>query len=241
MKKNSVMGALVGSILAGSVYAGSMGPAFTHEIKPFVSAEGFPVWIAFGGMNLVNNGSASSVDNGNFVSGGARLAAGMGYSYLPMVDLTSEAAWNYFGHTSGSVSGKTMGATLSGVDFLVGAAYKYLNTEWFVKGGALFERASINFGLPSTFLLQSGGINVYSQVQASMVVTDVLPEVKVGGIYNYNENIGFSVAYMHAFGQTPHYTGIVTDVGSNKYDYISTNLRAPTLDSVLFGVRYQFV
>lgn len=244
MKKIKYVLALASSLGFGSGFAGTMGavaPISTHDIKPFITAEGFPVWINFGGIRLTTNGTTKSVDTGYYLSGGARVAGGATYTYSPTIDFSMETAWNYFGSTSGSVRSQEFGAVLSGADVLVGVTYKYKMTEWFLKGGTLFERNLVNYSQPSSFLLESGTNNVYAQINASAVVSDILPMVKVGGLYNYNDALGFTLSYMHAFGQTPRFTGIETTSGSNIYDYIDTNLRGPSLNALMIGLRYQFV
>ena len=87
-----------------------------HGIVPFVSLEGFPAWINFGGITVTRNDSTHTADEGNFLSGGVRVGAGFVYPYTSKVDLTAETAWNYFGSTSGKVSANSISATMSGVD-----------------------------------------------------------------------------------------------------------------------------
>ena len=73
-------------------------------------------------------------------------------------------------------------------------------------------------------------------------ITDVQPEIKVGGIYNYTENLGFSLAYMHSFGGTPRVKGSFTSWtnNNNAYLYANVRLRNPSLNIVTLGLRYQF-
>lgn len=233
------------AILSNSVFAGDMGPAvidFDHSIVPFVSAEGFPLWIKFGGITVNRNNDISSADSGTFTSGGARVAAGFIYPFKPNWDLTSEFGWSYFGHTSGSVSEGSLSASLYGVDFLVGAAYKVSNYEIFGKVGALFERADFDFSIPSTYALTSNSIDYYIASDAKTSVTEVLPEVKVGINYDYTPKVAFSIAYMHAFGTTPYANLSSINTNSTTLNaVVNTDLKAPTLDALMFGVRYKFL
>lgn len=232
--------------LLNGAYAGDMGkiaPAVfnAHNSAPFISAEGFPVWINFGGIRTTNNSTTHSADTGNYLAGGGRGAAGFSYTYTDKIDFTAEAGWNYFGRTSGSVSGTAYGATLTGTDLLLGATYRKNNYGVYIKGGTLFQRSSVHINVPSTYYLTSGTTEYFAAVAGRFVVTDVLPEVKVGLTYDINPQWGASVAYMHAFGDTPKITTALNSTATTANSYVGVDLRGPTLNSVLFGMTYHFV
>ena len=226
-------------------YAGDMGAvdaAVTHQFTPFVSAEGFPVWIKFGGISLTDNSGTSTADQGSFLSGGARGAAGVSYSYTDRVDFTAETGWNYFGTTSGTVRGTEFGARVTGADLFVGAAYKTRNMDYFVKAGTVFERAHFKINMPRTFVITIDPTSYYATVNAKLSISDFLPTIKVGTNYRYNSNWSLSAAYMHAFGETPKLDASSLQSGTTVTNlYTGTNLRCPTLDAIMFGLRYNFV
>lgn len=210
-------------------------------ITPFVSLEGFPVWISFGGISVTNNASTSASDKGNMLSGGGRFAAGFATPYSPNIDFTAESAWNYFGSTSGKTAGNTLAASLSGVDFLVGALYKYSNYQFFVKGGALFERLDYKINVPNRYVATIESITYYAGVAVKGSISPVLPEIKVGMNYDITPNWAASLAYMHAFGYAPSVVTGVQSTPTSFNDYVSANLRGATLNAINIGVRYQFL
>lgn len=231
-------------LAASSVVAGTMGDAvkpMDHNIIPFVSGEGFPAWIRFGGITVQRTSSFESADKGTYTSGGARVAAGFVYPFKEKVDFTLETAWNYFGHTSGNISSGSIDAKLYGVDLLVGAAYKYNKIEIFGKIGTLFERADLRFTIPSTYAFTTSSLDYYVATNTGTSITQAIPEVKVGLNYIINPRLAATAAYMHAFGSSPNMALSSINSGSTVDASISMNMKAPTIDAAMFGLRYLFV
>lgn len=235
--------------LLNTVHAGDMGAVdavskVNHDLIPFVTAEGFPVWINFGGITTSNNGVVSSVDTGNYLSGGGRGAAGFTYPYKSNIDFTAETGWNYFGHTAGGIDGSAISATLTGADLLVGAVYKTEfkehTLEWFLKAGTLFQRIHYNYSLPNTYINTNQGLDEYLTAGIRGAISEFLPMIKLGVMYDINPRWAVTAAYMHAFGATP-----VLNSSLSKTTYVQASvvadLRAPTLNTAMFGVRYQLM
>lgn len=235
--------------LMNTAISGTMGDveAIDHSLIPFATAEGFPVWINFGGITINKNGDVSSVDTGNYLSGGGRGAVGFTYPYKSNLDFSLETGWNYFGHTGGEVNGTGFSGTITGADLLAGVIYKTMfrdhTLEWFLKGGTLFQRTAFNYTLPSTYLLNSEGYDYYTSIAFKGSISDILPEVKVGLMYDINPNWALTAAYMTAFGGTPKFASTTTKIteGSLVNSGIVGVLRGPTLNSAMFGVRYQLL
>lgn len=242
--KYCLVGGLGLILTASAALAGTMGESdkpMDHNIIPFVSAEGFPNWIHFGGITVTRNSGVDSADKGVFTSGGARVAAGFIYPFKPKVDFTLETGWNYFGTTSGSISSGSIDARLLGVDLLVGAAYKINKMEVFGKIGTLFERADLKFNVPSTYLFEATNLNYYMATNTRVSLTQTLPEVKVGVNYAINKRLAATAAYMHAFGESPSMNlSALRGVGTVNTS-MSLNMKAPSIDAAMFGLRYSFV
>lgn len=242
--KCSIAGGIGFLLSMSTVSAGTMGSVvqpFDHNILPFVSAEGFPNWIHFGGITVTRNTSVESADAGVFTSGGARIAAGFVYPFRPLINFTLETAWNYFGSTSGTVSSGSIAARLSGVDLLVGAAYKINNVEIFGKIGTLFERADLKFTIPSTYAFTTNSLDYYVATNTKTSITQAVPEIKVGVNYEINPKVALTAAYMHAFGEDPSMSLSSITSGSIEYASLGMNMKAPSLDAAMFGVRYLFL
>lgn len=215
-----------------------------HGILPYATIEGYPVWINFGGLTFSNNGDSQTSDKGYPLSGGARIAGGFTYPHNEVLDFNAEAGWNYFGSTSGNSKGTTIGASLSGVDILLGVAYKWKAYEGFAKVGALFEKINYNINMPNQFIVIANPYVYYSSIDAKGVISEVLPELKVGVTYNVNDNWAASVSYMHAFGDAPgvnaySITPPYGQTSGNVTTSVSSNLQAASLNAIMFGVRYQ--
>jgi hypothetical protein len=244
---NKIRTALVGPIFLGllsSTYAGTMGDidaaSLSGGIIPFVSLEGFPVWISHGQVDYTDPNNAV-VTNLQALSGGVRGAAGFLYPYKSNLDLTAEAGWNYFGNTNLTLSGTrgvfTDKLSINGVDFLAGATYKHNNKfELFGKFGALFQIIRQHM----TYVGTAGGNNSYNTA-LDYVISDVLPEIKVGLNYNINQHWGASIAYMHAFGYSPTMTASKAETTNLTQYNANLNLQGASLNAIEMGVRYLFL
>ncbi|GEM_PF-3188295 len=244
MNKSMIVCVTLGcSLSMANSNAGTMGDVslVDHNIKPFVSVEGFPVWINAGSAEYIKD-STTQLSKHDFVSGGARFAGGFAYPHTPNINFTFDAAWNYFGRSSNSNSDADSRVTFSGPDLLLGATYKIKDKyELFAKFGVLFERLGYSFNSKTPLNYSFDGANYVTNLSMKSTVLDFLPELKVGGVYNLNTHWGVSLAYMHAFGDTPNF--VLTDITTTTPGQlnIDSNFKGPSLNSVLVGARYQFV
>ena len=79
-----------------------------------------------------------------------------------------------------------------------------------------------------------------SSVEATLTVSS--PEFKVGGIYNVNEKIGISLAYLHVWGNTFSYTYSQT-ISTSPLQIVTneaTSKPPTTLNAVMLGINYLF-
>src|SRR5204863_6667447 len=109
--------------------------------------------------------------------------------------------------------------------------------DGFFKVGAMFQ----NVRLVRNLDLNSRGANVIENETST--VSSVIPELKVGGIYNLSDAWGISLAYMHAFGNSPSMTVTKTLTAppvSVSASSISSTEAPISLDSVLAGIVYKF-
>lgn len=236
--RNKIITAIPAILVCASSYAGVMGPveAPIPGISPFVSAEGAYTWNKL--EPYVVNSSASSLDKNGW---GGRLAGGFIQPILNNYEFSFEGGLGYYGNTVKNTNGlapnpKTL---LEGLDVLIGGAYKYNQFGLFLKGGAMI----LNRQTKVTNILGEiapGGLLSGSRT-INNSVTEMMPEIKVGGLYDVNPNLAITVSYMHVFGaNNGGYSNIITSPDSINY-IASMNQKNPTLNSVLFGLQYKFV
>lgn len=123
--------------------------------------------------------------------------------------------------------------TIYGLDLLAGIGYKFNSMfEGFFKLGGLLENTRMN---------RNTNINSTTVDVADNQTTTssaVIPEVKVGGLYNIDNDWALSASYMHAFGNG--------DVSLNvNKTYAGTETTTATagpisLNTILAGVVYKF-
>ena len=247
MKKLLLTSALCLAVTLPNAQAGTMGPMNTKpSFIPFASIEGAYSW-----NTLENNHSGATVSKDQW---GGRLAAGLVHPWKDNLGLSLEVGYGYYGKTTESESMSNIGSGLisadfsstisnkiSGVDILAGMAYSYNQFDLFAKAGVMAETMMNK-------LSGSTNVNLLSEINASVNVinrssnTAVLPEIKVGGNYNLNENIGISLAYMHVFGSSLNNgnTSVTVPSSSTAPVIVSINDQPTSLDAILFGLHYNF-
>ena len=223
-------------------HAGSMGPvSMASSYTPYLTGEASYTWPQLGNL-MINKDLTTTTSQG----WGGRLGAGMMYNYNEKLSFTGELGGGYYGSKNRKVM-TTTGAVASngsmaidGYDLLAGFVYKWTYFDVFFQGGFMLENArvtqSVDLGLASP------GNFYHGYVSQNGNSTQALPEIKVGGIYNINPNWGLDVAYMHVFGSTPSFNGSFAGTTTGGvYKVIDSVSQNPTLDSVMFGVHYNFV
>jgi hypothetical protein len=264
MLNKSYLGTGLSVILSlQSVYAGTMGDVrvFQPSSTPFASLEGSLTWIWRGhdsGQLSVSTPVLSSTHTTTKTDtniGGGRLAGGSAYHYTDSFDLIGEAGLNYFGDFTVRVANSgasqpvnlKLHGTATGVDFLMGASYKFQElhqVEWFGKVGALFVNTKVNTSLATLPVLSIAGATYSFGGISHTSSLNVLPEIKVGATYNCTERLGISLSYMHAFGtnQLPRVIGTLNQ--SNTGTFVLNTVayaRTPSLNAALLGLKYSFV
>lgn len=212
-------------VLLNSGYAGTVGDVHTvsQSITPFGSAEGSATWIATDSSNFYGQKPALSLQHW-----GGRLAVGALFPHNEHIKFSSEMGWGSYG-TVKSINNvtapsiyKRMDCDIYGFDLLVGALYSYQQFDAFFKVGAMAENRNY------TGVLISGPTTLTQK----NLQTNVNPEIKVGGIYNVNDQLGVTLAYMRVFGNNNTEASFTSNVSSS-------SLKNPTLDSVMFGLTYK--
>ncbi len=232
---------VVAAAAASVVHAGSMGPVSTSSSTPYLTSEASYTWPPYGGFTV--NSYQRTISSQGW---GGRLGAGMMYSYSETISLTGEIGGGYYGSKSQNlynVNGQVASSgsfSVDGYDVLAGFIYKLNYFDVFFQGGFMLENIRTSYYNNLSDIYPGG---LYSGFKTrSLNQTQALPEIKVGGIYNVNPNWGIDVAYMHVFGNNnPHGSGQKSATFDGVYENTSVFGQNPTLDSVMFGLHYNFV
>lgn len=215
-------------------HAGSMGPVSsdTRSTKPFLSLEGAYTWNQLNGVSV--NGTMPSTHEKPW---GGRLAVGFIHPYSDVLRFSGELGGGYYGSQSTSVGNfGNSNVSIDGYDLLFGALYTYKQFDLFGDVGVMAQnnrsRVTQNLGVANP----GGILNGTTTVKSNQ--TQILPEIKVGGIYNVCDNWGISLAYMHVFGVNSGGSATVTPITGGVVVNATTQTQNPTLDAVMLGVRY---
>ena len=231
--------------LIDSACAGMMGNVSVADyFVPFASGEGSVTWNTIKSVYIFDHPSSLSKQ-----LWGGRGAVGLAHTLPNRFGYTAEMGWGYYGSTSshnfGSAPQGSLGITnsgnLYGFDLLAGLTYDFTSFQVNLKAGAMSESRHING--TAVFRNTNNGNNYLSTNQLQSVSTNTLPEIKVGGLYFINENIGLSLAYMHVFGNdnfVASVTGAFSSPQATQGIASVTSAQNPSLDSLLFGLIYQF-
>jgi hypothetical protein len=220
-----------------SSFAGTVGPASTtlRTITPFVSAEAAATWNQINSVEINHFATSQQTD-----LWGGRVAGGLMTSLSDVIRFTFEAGIGYYGKNTRTLASKDFFATskIDGLDVLIGGMYRYNQLDLFVKGGGMVQSQRINVQADLTKAISGGLIN--GSVNTILTRTQFMPEIKVGGIYNFNEHWGATLAYMHVFGSNVNGTFNVTAMPGSILAYNTGHGECPTLDSVMFGLQAVF-
>ncbi len=239
---NRVHAILITSLLAtpsfaastsSSTFKGDITPIVNHPL--FVSAEGSYTTNSINSVTVRDASLSKSTNNW-----GGRLAAGGIYWMSPIVGFSAELGWGYYGKTkfNSDNAGVNNTATIYGLDVLVGADYRYNQFDLFIKAGGLNQNVKL---VRKTDLSQfvAGGATT-GNTNVTTTVTTVTPEIKIGGIYNVNDNLGISLAYAYIFGDSvrmrysPSFDGTTSTINT------TTSAPPASLSSFSLGLVYRF-
>ena len=253
---------LLSSVLLASAtsmtYAGDMGPVESYPFKPFILGEAAYSWPQTGGINVAT--SFGSVISDTTVQGwGGRLATGLMRQISERFALSFEGGLMYNDHIAMSPLVKSQGVTVRlpfdairgnfdqyGLDLLAGINFVRPKYDLFFKAGALFENMRTSIDVDTNALMTANirrdhfVRSAYQSINAN--VGQVMPEIKLGGAYHFSESWSLTAAWMHAFGGTLEFTSDELNFSSGNFTIGNTNfsLNNPTIDSVLFGIQYDF-
>lgn len=218
--------------------AGDMGEiANTNKTTPFVIGEATVNHIAYQ-PEMINDVTSSQVSN----IWGGRFGAGLTRKYRDQFSFTSEIGYGYYGRVRSSFTNNVNNNyyAIDGLDALVGLVYSLKDLDLFFKAGAMIENRRVKGSLNLSKAYTGDAIS--GQQSYNCNFTQVLPSFKTGGMYNINANFALSLAYFRVFGNN---TSLMAsnNAQSNPLTIVSYNniyTQNPTLDSILFGIQYNF-
>ena len=220
---------------ASIAYAGDMGSKPAPLSVPYVGGEVSASWIQKNAPYI--NGVKGNMSNQNW---GGRLSAGMLRFHTEKLALMGEIGGGYYGSRSVNIPALEVSSKLEvdGYDVLVGALYKLKHLDVFGQVGFMIENARLSVSARELNQLFRGDF-VYGESDARANGTQVLPEVRAGGIYNVREDLGITLTYMHAFGSTQAFKAInLATKGEGFFSMTNAHAQNPTLNSVLLGLHY---
>jgi len=241
MKKITLL-SLISAISYGAVaHAGAMGESGSC-CSAFVALEGGYTrsMIDNYDYSLIGLGSITSTKNNDGYT--ARLAAGMISMVDDQVGFTGELGWGYYGRTTlDSTNTGLLAAlpstlsiqhTLSGFDVLLGVAYVQQYFSLSLKAGALVQ----NMQTKTDANIIDLAFPIYDSFTEKKNQTAVLPEIKLGAAYNFDDNWAITGAYMYALGGTPRSVGTFNpDTGRAN---LVVNSQNPSTNTLLLGIQY---
>lgn len=180
-----------------------------------------------------------------------RIALGLGKQVCAPFYITSEIGWGYYGDSillikatgplvgapgAPDFNGIRLKSTQDGFDILAGVLYNQPCYELFLKAGALIQNSQLDLDADISAVTTG---NMQGNVSIGLNQTQVLPEVKIGGVYHVNCNLGVLVDWTYAFGSN---TRIQANIDpNNPLGTINMNLKNPSLNTVMVGLQYRFV
>ena len=250
--------ALTAFTAVSASFAGSMGPVATlPTFIPFLGGEA-----SYTGQQLSTpsvNGSTATTSGQGW---GGRLSGGFVHPFADKWGFVSEIGGGYYGgkdmtfFTPAGAQIGTLKTSVDGYDVLVGGLYKLDKFDYWdvagqldllVQGGFMVEnfRQQAVINQPNVSPALVGTTNIKGNT------TQAFPEIRVGGIYNLNDNWGLTVTYLHVWGSSPRSASNLsisaptapttltpTPPPVTITNNVAANSQAPTLDTVLFGLRY---
>jgi hypothetical protein len=217
-------------------HAGDMGGSPLSVFKPYFGAEASYNWIAIDKPSINSILGSSSAQNW-----GGRLYAGFLRHHTEKLGFTGELGGGYYGDQSINLPqlSSTQRNSVVGYDVLVGALYKFKKFDVFGKVGFMVENFRTRTKEQNLKLIEGDFFTGSYDVRSTN--TQVLPEIRVGGIYNLRDDLGLTLSYMHAFGSTPSISGSMSSSQAAGINQTAVaNLQNPSLDSVLLGLIYYF-
>ena len=238
MKKVAI--AVCASVCSFMAQAGTMGAvAVDKHVIPYLEGDASYTWNSLKGTT-VNSLPATLKKNG----WGGRISAGIVYPYTEQFGLNAEIGGGYYGQTRATLDSRGIRAktNIDGYDVLVGGTYHALEmVDVYFDFG--FMNQNMQFKVTRDNALRfPGGLFTGTQV-IHATQTQILPEIKVGALYNVFPYLAVTASYIHTFG-TSNASNITTNATvspANIANNGTIDQRNPSLNVVLFGLRYNFV
>jgi hypothetical protein len=152
--------------------------------------------------------------------------------------VTSELGWGYYGRTNLTPPSLDFGDlsiehTITGFDALIGLAYIQPNFSVSFKAGAMIQNFSARTTATADLALVELGVTSFvSKVNQ----TAAMPEIKLGGSYNFDSNWSITAAYLVAIGSASRATGSINPATGAVS--LTTNNLNPTMNALLLGVQF---
>ena len=204
----------------------------------------------------------------NNSGGSARLSAGIMRSlYQDVLYFSSELGLGYYGQTTqyvtvyapnsdlASIIGLAVNLPLNfkiaGFDALLGLTYNQEKYDLFIKGGALLRNTYFKTNLQAKNLPINKSTSINALLIDKMASTQFLPMIKTGATYHYNDNLGVTLSYAHAFSYASsralsiEYSVLSCPPGTVCIvpPPLNINLNSSyntSLDMILAGIQYRF-
>lgn len=231
--------------MSSMVYAGGMGNDSNFCCSGFVSLEGGYTWNRIDGYQFTfsgTNASITSVEDNKGYTG--RLAAGMFNMFDEELAMSGELGWGYYGKTNldpalngfvATIPGTiNQSNTITGFDALVGLAYVQPSFNFSIKAGAMIQNMQNKF--QATFT--PGVFPLFDTYQTKTNRTQVLPEMKLGGAYSFDNNWSITAAYLFVLGSSPSFDADF-NVNTGSFNF-ATDEQNTGLNTILLGVQYMF-
>ncbi len=231
--------ALFTTLLASSVmsYAGDMGPVktFVPQNTYYVEGEAAYTWTSVGSL-IVNGVTLPRTYDG----WGGRIAAGAMHPLNETWRTFAEVGWGYF--DSAKAGNSTIGSTTNdynyGADLLVGLDYRFSQIDIFGGFGAMLQAINTHTVNDSSHLFEGSTITGVNDLR--FATTTVSPELRVGGVYNFTENLGALVTYNYTFGNTLSLNSNTSVTGTAFHNALSVVGQPLEKSTIWFGLRYSF-
>ena len=236
--KNILVTGLLG-LSSMALHAGAMGPVSTNiNSVPYLAVEGSYTWNSINGFTI-NRQSPSLSSNG----WGGRLSVGIDRPYTEKFSLNAEVGGGYYGSTSLSNPDSGVSSTLriSGYDVLAGGTYHAKYIDVFGDFGFMGQTLLSTMQRDNSKRIPGGIFTGTAKGHSTQ--TQIIPELKVGVAYNFCENLSLALSYMYVFGSDlggSIYSAAVDPASARIISGGDTNLRNPSLSTLLLGLRYHF-
>ncbi|MDF1827143.1 MAG: hypothetical protein P1U39_02570 [Legionellaceae bacterium] len=218
-------------------HAGDMGSKPAPVSMPYIGGEVSYNWMQRDNPNINGFSPRSSIQHW-----GGRVSAGMLKFYNEKLRFTGEIGGGFYGNESTKIPQLSVKEkqSVDGYDVLVGALYKLEKVDVFGQVGFMVQNLRMSLNQANLSEVSQGTFLTGTSYQRDNKAA-VLPELRVGGIYNLREDLGITLTYMHAFGSTLSNTFSMVAAPGNIHATQVAKMQNPSLDSILLGLRYYIV